>query len=61
MATLKIKEQETCAVCGRVIKSGIIRQKVGGAYFVFDKDDCAIILKKLHSVYGNDFCMMLRG
>jgi folate-binding Fe-S cluster repair protein YgfZ len=59
---LKIKgqQQQTCDLCGRVLKTSIIKQKVGGTYYIVDKDECAIILKRLHSVYGNDFCMMLK-
>jgi hypothetical protein len=56
----KGQQQQTCALCGRVIKASIIKQKVGGAYYIVDKDECAIILKRLHSVYGNDFCLMLK-
>ena len=54
-------QQQACALCGRVIKSKAIKQKVGGTYFIFDKGECAIILKRLHSVYGDDFCAMLKG
>jgi hypothetical protein len=54
------RQQTTCALCGKVIKVNIIKQKVGGAYYIVDKDECAIILWRLHSVYGNDFCMMLK-
>ncbi len=58
---LKNKGQQTCALCGRVIKASAIKQKVGGVdYYIVDKDECATILKRLHSVYGNDFCMMLK-
>lgn len=50
-------QQEACAVCGLVIRSPAVKQKVGGTYFIFDKDECAVILKRLHSVYGDDiFC-----
>jgi len=54
--------QQTCALCGRVIKASAIKQKVGGgvAYYIVDKDECATILKRLHGVYGNDFCLMLK-
>jgi hypothetical protein len=58
--TLKSKGQQTCALCGRVIKANTIKQKVGGNYYIVDKDECAKILRRLHSVYGNDFCMMLK-
>ncbi|HEX2170590.1 MAG TPA: hypothetical protein VHF65_09860 [Nitrososphaera sp.] len=52
--------QQICVVCGRVIKAEAIKQRVGGNYYVVDKDECAMILKRFHSVYGNEFCMMLR-
>jgi hypothetical protein len=57
---LKTKRQQTCALCGRVIKANAINQEIGGAYYIVDKDQCAKILNRLHSVYGNDFCMMLK-
>jgi hypothetical protein len=55
------EQQQTCAICGRPIKANMVKQKVGEAYFVIDKSGCARILKKLYSVYGNDFCLMLKG
>jgi hypothetical protein len=58
--TLKGKGQQTCALCGRVIKASTIKKKVGGAYYIVDKDQCATILRRLHRVYGNDFCMMFK-
>jgi hypothetical protein len=57
---LKGKGKQTCALCGRVIKASILKKKVGGAYYIVDKDQCAIILRRLHSVYGDDFSMMLK-
>jgi hypothetical protein len=65
LSTKKLKSnggrrQQTCAICGRPIKTSIIRQKVGTDSYVVDKDECAVILKRLHSVYGNDFCMLLK-
>jgi hypothetical protein len=56
----KGQQQQTCAICGRPIKTSIIKQKVGTAYYMVDKDECAVILKRLHGVYGNDFCLMLK-
>jgi hypothetical protein len=47
-------------MCGRAIKTGVIEQKVGEAYYMVDKDECATILKRFHSVYGNNFCLMLK-
>ncbi len=49
-----------CALFGRVLKTNTIKQKVSGTYYIVNKDECAIILKRLHSVYDNDFCMMFR-
>lgn len=57
--TLKRKRQQTCALCGRAIKENAIKQEIGGSYYIADKDHCAMVLHRLHSVYGNDFCMML--
>jgi hypothetical protein len=58
---LKSKRQEqTCDLCGRIIKAKTIKQKVGGAYYIVDKEQCATILRRLHSVYGSDFCLMLK-
>jgi len=53
-------QQQKCALCGRVIKANSIKQKIGVTYYIVDKDECAIILKRFHSVYGNDFCMLLK-
>ena len=53
-------QQQGCAICGRPIKTSIIKQKVGEAYYMVDKDECATLLKRFHSVYGNDFCLMLK-
>ncbi|MDQ4101479.1 MAG: hypothetical protein M3115_04755 [Thermoproteota archaeon] len=58
---MKTNRNQTCALCGRIIKeANIITEKIGKAYYRVDKDQCAMILKRLHSVYGDDFCMMLK-
>jgi len=44
-----------------VIRASTIKQKIGGSYYIFDEQQCAIILKRLHSIYGNDFCSMFRN
>jgi hypothetical protein len=53
-------QQQICAICGRPIKASIAKQKIGEDYYAVDKDECAKILKRIHSVYGNDFCLMLK-
>jgi hypothetical protein len=58
--TLKRKRQQTCDLCGRVIKANAIKQEIGGAYYIVDKDHCAMVLNRLRSVYGDDFCMTLK-
>jgi hypothetical protein len=54
------QQRQRCAMCGRAINTGVIEQKIGEAYYMVDKDECAIILKRFHSVYGNNFCLMLK-
>jgi len=53
-------QQQKCAICGRPIKTTIAKLKIGEDYYAVDKEQCANILKRIHSVYGNDFCMMLK-
>lgn len=45
-----------CAMCGKIIKTKYISEKIDNLYYVFHSDDCAIFFKKFRSVYGKDFC-----
>jgi hypothetical protein len=57
---LKNERKQTCALCGRIVKANIHKYKVGEDYYIVDKDECATILRRLHSVYGSNFCVMLK-
>jgi hypothetical protein len=47
-------------LCGKPIKIGNeIYATIGETNYVFDKDDCVLICKKLKSVYGSEFCVNL--
>ncbi|HEU4448111.1 MAG TPA: hypothetical protein VFR94_25800 [Nitrososphaeraceae archaeon] len=54
------QQDHRCAICGRPVKTSIVKQKVGEAYYLVDKYECATFLKRFHSVYGNDFCLMFK-
>lgn len=54
------QQDHICAICGRPAKTSIFKQKVGDTYYIVDKDECATLLKRFHSVYGNDFCLMFK-
>jgi hypothetical protein len=53
-------QQQRCALCGRIIEASAIKQELGGTDYIVDKEQCAILLKRFYSVYGNDFCLMLK-
>jgi hypothetical protein len=46
----------SCAMCGRSFKGARVVEEINGFSYSFDKKECAIIMQKLYSVYGNDFC-----
>ena len=47
-----------CIMCGKpATAGGEITEVIEGREYVFDKDECAVMFKKLKSVYGNDFCV----
>lgn len=54
------QQDHICAICGRPAKTSIFKQKIGDTYYIVDKDECATLLKRFHSVYGNDFCLMFK-
>ncbi|MGH9989874.1 MAG: hypothetical protein ACREAS_05490 [Nitrososphaera sp.] len=54
------QQDHRCAICGRPAKTSIFKQKVGDTYYIVDKKECATFLKRFHSVYGNDFCLMFK-
>jgi hypothetical protein len=47
--------QKECVMCGRLIKKDSITEDIDGVPHSFDKRECAMLLKKLRSVYGGDF------
>lgn len=47
--------QDTCVMCGRTFKESRIMEEINGSTYFFDRKECAIMLKKFKSVYGNDF------
>ena len=52
--------QNNCALCGKLIeKSSDLRETIGGRKFRFDTSDCAVMFKRLLSVYGDDFKQFL--
>ncbi|MCI0565064.1 MAG: hypothetical protein MN733_41895 [Nitrososphaera sp.] len=46
----------TCVMCGRTFKEARVVEEINGSKYFFDKQECAVIMRKLNSVYGNDFC-----
>jgi len=42
-------------MCGRTFKESRIMEEINGCTYFFDRKECAIMLKKFKSVYGNDF------
>ncbi|AFU60478.1 hypothetical protein Ngar_c35650 [Candidatus Nitrososphaera gargensis Ga9.2] len=48
--------RDTCILCGKPIVARPIVEKINGREYSFDKQECALTLKKLKSVYGSDFC-----
>jgi len=63
--------KDVCALCGKPVGSGGggggrggggggITQEINGVAYTFDKEECALTLKKLKSVYGADFCVILK-
>jgi hypothetical protein len=56
-----IRKDDVCALCGKPVRSsGGITQEINGVAYTFDKEECALTLKKLKSVYGADFCVILK-
>jgi two-component system, OmpR family, sensor histidine kinase VicK len=47
-----------CALCGNQIQrstSAPVEERIGGTSYKFDTKDCAIMFKRFHAIYGNDF------
>jgi len=49
----------TCAMCGKPIHSSPIVDIVNGTSYSFEKEQCRLLLRKLKSVYGAEFCVEL--
>ena len=47
-----------CALCGNQIQkstSAPVEERIGGTSYTFDTKDCAIMFKRFHAIYGDDF------
>ena len=47
-----------CALCGIQIKNSAstpVEESIGGTSYIFDTKDCAIMFKRFHAIYGDDF------
>src|ERR671910_1406032 len=47
-----------CALCGTRIQkstSAPVEESIGGTSYMFDTKDCAIMFKRFHAIYGDDF------
>jgi two-component system, OmpR family, sensor histidine kinase VicK len=47
-----------CALCGSQIQkstSAPVEERIGGTSYKFDTKDCAIMFKRFHAIYGDDF------
>jgi hypothetical protein len=47
-----------CALCGNQIKNSTstpVEESIGGTSYIFDTRDCAIMFKRFHAIYGDDF------
>ena len=47
-----------CALCGNEIQkstSAPVEESIGGTSYTFDTKDCAIMFKRFHAIYGDDF------
>jgi len=55
------KQQNKCALCGKLIKeqqkdnSAIDAEIIDGTSYTFDKNECMLMFKRLRSVYGAEF------
>lgn len=48
---------DACILCGRPIRGLPLIEKIDGKEYAFGSRECALMLKKLKSVYGSDFCV----
>jgi hypothetical protein len=45
-------------MCGKPAQPDTqVIERIDGIDYTFDKDECAVMFKKLKSVYGTDFCL----
>ena len=47
-----------CALCGSQIQKSTsvpVEERIGGTSYQFDTKDCAIMFKRFHAIYGDDF------
>ena len=47
-----------CALCGNPIRESSyasIKEKIGGTSYEFDTKDCAVMFKRFHAIYGDEF------
>ena len=49
---------KVCALCGNQLQNSAstpVEEKIGGSSYMFDTKDCAIMFKRFHAIYGDDF------
>jgi hypothetical protein len=47
-----------CALCGNQIQKSTsppVEESIGGTSYLFDTKDCAMMFKRFHAIYGDDF------
>jgi ribosomal protein L24E len=50
-------KRAACALCGKSIRQGRAKiiEEIDGEFYEFDREECAVLLKKFKSVYGSSF------
>ena len=49
-------KRAVCALCGKPVRQGAkIIEKIDSELYLFDTQECAVMLKKFKSVYGSSF------
>jgi hypothetical protein len=56
---MRKRKPQNCAVCGDVITDIPINARIEGKEYVFDREECMLLLQKLLKVYGNNFKFIL--
>jgi hypothetical protein len=49
----------SCVLCGKpLVRGNKIAEEINGTVYLFDSPDCVVLLRKLVSVYGPEFCQI---